>query len=106
MVQSVTSAGQRPVWFMGAIYNGRDDQSPRFLAEGCWEIGYKDKYIDDVKSILPGDRIAIKATYTRKKDLPFDNRGQPVSVMAIKATGTVEKNMGDGRLLRGCLDSG
>ena len=100
MVQSVTSAGQRPVWFMGAIYNGRDDQTPRFLAEGCWENGYKDKYIDDVKSILPGDRIAIKATYTRKKDLPFDNRGQPVSVMAIKATGTVEKNMGDGRHLK------
>ena len=100
MTQSVTTTAQRPVWFVGALYNGQHDQTPRFLAEGCWENGYKDKYIEDVKSILQGDRIAIKATFTRKKDLPFDNRGQPVSVMAIKAIGTIEENMGDGRHLK------
>ena len=100
MVQSLTTVEQRPVWFVGALYDGQYDQTPRFLAEGCWENGHSDRYIEDVKSILPGDRIAIKAAYTRKHGLPFDNRGHTVSVMAIKAVGTVKENMGDGRRLK------
>jgi 5-methylcytosine-specific restriction protein B len=48
----------------------------------------------------PGDRIAIKAAYTRKNDLPFDNRGHTVSVMAIKAIGTIMENLNDGRHVR------
>jgi 5-methylcytosine-specific restriction protein B len=92
-------AGARASWFVGAAY-GSDDQTPRFLREGVWENGYEDKYLDAVKSIQIGDRIAIKSSYTRKFDLPFDNRGQVVSVMAIKAIGTVQENKGDGRTLR------
>ena len=60
----------------------------------------QDKYLDPVKSIQVGDRIAIKTNYTRKHDLPFDNRGRTVSVMAIKAIGTVRENPGDGRTLK------
>lgn len=56
--------------------------------------------MDDVRSIQAGDRIAIKSSYTRKHDLPFDNRGNIVSVMAIKAIGTVTENPGDGRHLK------
>src|SRR5438034_10975541 len=48
----------------------------------------------------PGDRIAIKASYTRKHDLPFDNRGQFVSVLGIKAIGTITENLDDGRVVR------
>ena len=44
-----------------------------------------------------GDRIAIKATYTRKNDVPFENRGRPVSAMRIKAIGTITGNPGDGK---------
>ncbi len=84
-------------WFVGAAYGGTDDQTQRFIEEGVWENGYEDKYLDKVKSIQPGDRIAIKASYTRKNGLPFDNRGYSVSTMAIKAVGTVTKNMGNGR---------
>ena len=87
--------GARACWFMGATY-GNDDQTPRFLKEGIWENGHQNDYLDAVKSIQVGDRIAIKSTYTRKHDLPFDNRGQTVSVMAIKAIGTVKENLGDG----------
>ena len=47
-----------------------------------------------------GDRIAIKATYVRKYDLPFDNRGKSVSVMAIKATGTISENPTGGKRVR------
>ena len=68
--------------------------------EGVWENGYQDRYLEDVKSVLPGDRIAIKATYVRWYNLPFENREHPVSVMAIKATGTVTENAGDGRRLK------
>ena len=90
----------RAYWFVGASWDGTDDQTSRFLGEGLWENGYEDKYLDDVRAMRPGDRIAIKSTYTRKTDLPFDNRGESISVMAIKATGTVTENPGDGRTVR------
>ena len=83
-------------WFVGASYGGTNDQTDRFVKEGIWEHRYQDKYLDTVKSMAEGDRIAVKAAYIRKKDLPFDNRGHAVSVMAIKAIGTITKNRGDG----------
>lgn len=90
----------RDCWFVGASYGAVDDQTPRFVEQGIWENGYQDKYLDLVRSIQVGDRIAIKATYTRKNELPFENRGQSVSVMAIKAIGRVMENVGDGRRLK------
>lgn len=87
-------------WFVGASFNGTEDQTLRFLTEGIWENGYEDKYLDIVKSMRIGDRIAIKSSYTRKHDLPFDNRGQTVSVMAIKAIGVITENCNDGRYVR------
>ena len=92
--------GSQTTWFVGAMYGGSDDQTPRFLAEGIWENGYDDKLLDTVRSMRPGDRIAIKSSYTRKHGLPFDNRGQTVSVMAIKAIGTVTENLNDGKRVR------
>ena len=92
--------GSQPSWFVGASYGGTDDQMPRFLDEGIWENGYDDKYLDVVRSMRPGDRIAIKSSYTRKNGLPFDNRRQTVSVMAIKAVGTITENLNDGKRVR------
>ena len=77
----------RSCWFVGAVHGDAGDQLSRFIKEGIWENGYEDKYLDAVRAIQPGDRIAIKSSYIRKHDLPFDNREQSVSVMAIKATG-------------------
>lgn len=88
----------RACFFVEATY-GSDDQTSRFLKDGIWENGCQDKHLDQVKSIQTGDRIAIKSSYTRKRDLSFDNRGQRVSVMGIKAIGVVKKNPGDGRTL-------
>lgn len=91
-------SNKRPSWFVGAAYNRTEDQTPRFLAEGIWENGYEDgKYGDLVRAMRPGDRIAIKSSYTRKRELPFDNRGATVSVMAIKAVGTITANLDDGK---------
>ena len=69
-------------WFVGASWNG-EDQTRRFLEEGIWENGNEDKYLDEVRSIQPGDRIALKSAYVRNHGLPFDNRGGAVSVMAV-----------------------
>ena len=91
------STGTKVCWFVGATFGKTNDQTPRFIKEGIWEIrnpGQKD--ISFVKSIQPGDLIAIKSTYVRKHNLPFDSRGNSVSVMAIKAIGTVKENSGNG----------
>ena len=93
-----TPAG--PFWFVGAHWGDEGDQTRRFIHNGIWENNYRDRYIDDVKAITPGSHITIKATYTRKRRLPFDNRGHRVATMAIKAIGVVTRNLGDGRRLQ------
>jgi len=85
-------------WLLGAVIDGVD-QVDRFVREGIWEHGYADRYIDKIKSVQVGDRVAIKASYTRSKNLPFDNHGNIVSCISIKAVGTVTGNPGDGRRL-------
>ena len=45
----------------------------------------------------PGERIAIKAVFVRQHNLAFETWGNPVSVMAIKAIGSITENRGDGR---------
>ncbi len=86
-----------PYWFVGASFGRTSDQSDRFIAEGIWEIDSpSDRHREQVLRMQPGERIAIKATYVRKNGLPFDNRGRPVSVMSIKAIGTITANAGDG----------
>lgn len=94
------STGAQATWFVGASYGGTDDQMPRFLAEGIWENGYDDKLLDVVRSMRPGERIAIKSSYTRKHGLPFDSRGRAVSVMGIKAVGTITENLNDGKRVK------
>ncbi|RGE45512.1 AAA family ATPase [Comamonas testosteroni] len=97
--QTIDSA-PHATWFVGASYGGTDDQMPRFLAEGIWENGYDDKLLDVVRSMRTGERIAIKSSYTRKHGLPFDSRGRAVSVMGIKAVGTITENLNDGKRVK------
>ena len=92
----------RQFWFAGSIWNGDDDQTERLLAEGIWQTnkGLDEKTVQMVHEMRPGDRIAIKASFVQKFGLPFDNRGKPVSVMRIKAVGTITENMSDGQTVR------
>ena len=92
------AGGERPCWFVGAFW-GDEDQTQRFIEKGIWENGHTDKFLDEVNSIEPGDRIAIKAVFLPKRSLPFDNKGHFVSTMRIKAVGKVMENLGDGRRL-------
>ena len=80
---------QRPYWFVGAHFETEGDQTERFLRDGIWEMEQwddpvHDRYVRQVRSMQPGDRIAIKSTYVRKHGIDFDNKGKAVSVMAIR----------------------
>lgn len=86
-------------WVVGVSYDSTENQLPRFLSEGIWENGFSDKHLDLVKSMKVGDRIIAKSSYTRKNNLPFDNKDQTVSVMAIKAIGTITANHNNGRVV-------
>ena len=88
-------------WLVGAYWSENDpsDQTERFLYEGIWINGYKDQFIEDVKSMKVGDKIAIKSSFTQKNGLPFDNRNKTISCMRIKAIGRIVANRGDGQLV-------
>jgi 5-methylcytosine-specific restriction endonuclease McrBC GTP-binding regulatory subunit McrB len=79
-------------FLVGAFWDGStpSDQTLRFLENGIWENGYDDKFLEEVKSLPVGSKIAIKAVFTREKS---------ISVMAIKARGIVRKNYNDGKKL-------
>jgi 5-methylcytosine-specific restriction enzyme B len=83
-------------WFVGAVWDGTD-QTDRFLKDRIWQNGYDEKFSKLVKQMKPGDRIAIKASFVRKHDVPFENHGRPASVMRIKVIGTITANRDDGQ---------
>lgn len=79
---------------LGASWYGNEDspdQTERFIENGIWENGYGEKFLDVVKSVNVGDRVAIKSSYATR-----DGK----SILRIKATGTVVENVGDGRNLK------
>ena len=83
-------AADGPYWFVGASFGGNDDQTQRFLDEGIWQISEpSDRHREMVRQMKPGERIAIKAAFVQRDNLPFDNWGQMISVMRIKARGTI-----------------
>lgn len=87
-------------WFVGASFGRNDDQVERFLRDRIWEIRTpKPAEAEVVRSMKVGDRIAIKAAFVQRLNLPFDNRDQNVSVMRIKARGVITANNGDGEQL-------
>ena len=90
----------RRFWFVGALWDGNDDQTQRFCGEGIWQNGYHDKFTDHVMRMQPGDRIAIKASFVKKYGLPFQNQDRHVSCMRIKAVGTITQATTDGRTVK------
>lgn len=78
-------------WFVGAAWK-EGDQTGRFQKEGIWQNGYDEKFTQLVGQMKQGDRIAIKSSYVRKHDVPFENYGRSVSAMKIKLIGTITAN--------------
>ena len=93
---SSLESSSSPCWFVGALME-KEDHLEKFLQGGYWEHGFEDKYLDLVRSMRIGERIAIKAAYTRKQNLPFESWSNTTSVMAIKAIGVIEENSGNGK---------
>lgn len=92
---------KRRFWFVGAAWGDNSvDQTERFVEEGIWQNGYDEKFSEHVKSMQIGDRIAIKASFTQKYNLPFDNAGKTVSCMRIKAIGTVTEAATDAKTVK------
>lgn len=88
-------------WFVGAVFGDEPgdeayDHTDQFRSQGRWHAGRPHKYADQILTMKPGDRIAIKAAFTRKHGLPFDINGKTASAMSIKAIGTITRNLGDG----------
>lgn len=84
------------------------DQLDDFMEQKNWklELGNKEdeehtkKTIELLSEMSVGDYIIAKATYTRKKDLPFENpNNNTVSVMRIKAVGIIEEGLNDSQTL-------
>lgn len=81
-------------YLLGAAWYGSEDdpdQTERFIENGIWENSNEDRFIDIVKGVNVGDKVAIKSSYATK-----DRK----SILRIKATGTVSENKGDGRILK------
>ncbi|MGO1566295.1 MAG: AAA family ATPase [Brevibacterium aurantiacum] len=104
-VDGVLPDAERGLWFVGATFDDPDadatrDHSADFIARGTWELppDSTEKLKNQVREMRAGDRIAIKAVYVRRRQagVPFRTNGHPVSVMAIKATGTITSNPGTG----------
>lgn len=101
LIETASNANEGPFWFVGAAFGRKQDQLDRFIRDGIWEIDAPQPWDQEkVLRMLPGQRIAIKSTYVRWYNLPFDNRDRAVSCMAIKAIGTIVENLGDGARIR------
>lgn len=102
--QPVQSLGTDYAWYVGATGENADgvytDFSDTYISEGRWENGWDSKFLDVVKTVQVGDKIALKSSYTKRKGLPFNNNGKTVGVMGIKAIGVVVDNPGDGKNLK------
>lgn len=76
------------IYVVGAMFGGVDDQLPRFIQEGIWEMGYSDgekpKYDRVFHDIIPGDTIIVKKR--------IGGRGSR-SIQA-RMVGTVKRNTG------------
>jgi len=87
-------------YVLGAVWNSdkkKPDQSERFIANGFWQNGWTDKFLDIVNGVKIGDRVAIKSSFATR-----DRR----SILRIKAIGTVYSNDNNGRNLKINWDNG
>ena len=92
--------GSRPYWLVGSAFGGNRDQTERFLRDSVREIDQPtERYAAMVRSMTVGDRVALKSSFVQRHVLPFDNSGRDVSVMPLKARGTITANPGDGERL-------
>ena len=79
-------------WFVNTLY---DRDVEQYLQKGTWRSDKPEKNRQLVKKMQIGDFIAIKFTFRRTDKMPFQNLGKNVSVMEIKAVGTITSKSSD-----------
>lgn len=84
------------------------DHLNKFMEQKNWKLELENKEneehnkmtIELLSKMSVGDYIVAKTTYTRKKDLPFENpNNNTVSVMRIKAVGIIEEALSDSQTI-------
>jgi hypothetical protein len=70
---------QAQYWLVGAARRGTEHQDARFIKEGIWVLGWREKQQPDqfarAKRMKPGDRIVIKRMKRRKRGLRIMHLG-------------------------------
>ena len=78
-------------WLVGAWFDGTD-RTEEFIREGIWQHPSPSaSALAKIRTMQPGDRIAIKSTFTQRYQLPFDGGGRRVMVNQIKARGIISR---------------
>lgn len=90
----------KEVWFVGSSLSD-GDKTQEMIDSGTWfhdyEYNEKNKiHYTKTNKMEIGDLIAIKSSYTREKNTPFDTKGHSLSVMCIKARGVIIETSRDG----------
>lgn len=88
---------ESPIWIVTAR-NGAEDGVDHFRERGEWHL------IEDrgsranelVREMQPGDRIVMRDFFGQKHNLPFDARGQRITALRIRATGTITEQPDNG----------
>ncbi|MBY6260839.1 AAA family ATPase [Azospirillum sp. 412522] len=99
-IEEALTLEDKKFWLVGANWHREGDMTDKFVNDGVWVNGYRDKYLNIVRKINPGDLISIKSSFVQKYRLPFDIGGRQVSAMRIKARGTAIEHSEDGRHIR------
>ncbi|SOC40735.1 McrB family protein [Salinicoccus kekensis] len=95
-------------FFVGSTIDGKD-YTNEFVENNEWRLGWEGNEDDDhyqsmrtyYDQMREGDYIILKASYTRKNNLPFFNpNNKTASVMRIKAVGIIKENLEDGHTIK------
>lgn len=78
--------GVRDVWLVSAFI-GQEDRSDAFVRDGYWALA--DGIPAEAADMRTGDRIAIKSSFVRKLNLPFEANGRSISCLSLKARGII-----------------
>src|SRR5699024_10224485 len=77
------------VWFINKPATVDRDNLEEYLATGKRTFDNPAPLQTNLETIQVGDRVALKSTVNRNRDIPFFHGDALVSVMTIYATGTV-----------------
>jgi 5-methylcytosine-specific restriction protein B len=102
VLRRASFGGETPApayYLLGAVHYDENqqpiDQVSRFLAEGSWENDDRAQHADRLAQVRVGDRVALKSSFAKGT----------LSILRVKATGTVQATTAAGHVLRVAWDA-